>query len=94
MARRPPHRRAGASPRQILGAVAAETAVVVALGTLLGCCAALPSLLGIRAGLSCTLGVPVALVVPWQPVVGAVAGCLALALAASVLPARRALPGR
>ncbi|MFI6876935.1 FtsX-like permease family protein [Streptomyces sp. NPDC050400] len=87
-------RLAGASPRQILGAVAAETAVVVALGTLLGCCAALPSLLGIRAGLSGTLGVPVALVVPWQPVVGAVAGCLALALAASVLPARRALPGR
>ncbi|MEV5610776.1 FtsX-like permease family protein [Streptomyces sp. NPDC052225] len=87
-------RLSGAAPRQILGTVAAETGVVVALGTLLGVCAALPSLLGIRAGLSGTLGIPVDLVVPWQPVVGAVGGCLALALAASVLPARRALRER
>ncbi|MEU8527793.1 FtsX-like permease family protein [Streptomyces sp. NPDC048629] len=84
-------RRSGATPRQLLGTVAAETGFVVALGAVLGALAALPSLLGIRAGLSGTLGVPVDMVVPWTPVLTAVAGCLLLALAASVLPARRAL---
>lgn len=84
-------RRSGATPRQVLGTVAAETGFVVALGSVLGAVAALPSLLGIRAGLSGTLGVPVDLVVPWTPALAAVAACLLLALAASVLPARRAL---
>ncbi|MET9296065.1 hypothetical protein [Streptomyces sp. NPDC003077] len=58
---------------------------------MLGALVALPSVLGIRAGLSGTLGVPVGLVVPWPAVIGAVLGCLALGLVASVLPARRAL---
>ncbi|WP_405675182.1 ABC transporter permease [Streptomyces sp. NBC_01511] len=84
-------RRCGATPRQLLGTVAGETVFVVAVGTLLGALAALPSLLGIRAGLSGTLGVPVELVIPWTPVRGAIADCLLLALAASVLPARRSL---
>ncbi|WP_327351973.1 FtsX-like permease family protein [Streptomyces sp. NBC_01304] len=84
-------RRSGALPRQVLRTVAGETAFVVGLGTLLGGLVALPSLLGIRAGLSGTLGIPVELVVPWAPVLGAVGGCLVLALAASVLPARRAM---
>lgn len=81
----------GATPRQVLWTVAAETAFVVALGSVLGALTALPSLLGLRAGLSGTLGVPVRLVVPVTPVAAAVAGCLVLALAASVLPARAAL---
>ncbi|MDG4864731.1 FtsX-like permease family protein, partial [Streptomyces sp. T-3] len=84
-------RRSGALPCQVLWTVAGETAFVVGLGTLLGGLVALPSLLGIRAGLSGTLGIPVDLVVPWTPVLGAVGGCLVLALTASVLPARRAL---
>jgi putative ABC transport system permease protein len=84
-------RLSGASPRQVLGTVAGETVFVVALGALLGGLVALPSLLGIRAGLSGTLGVPVELVIPWTPVLAAVGGCLLLALAASVLPARAAL---
>ncbi|MFI5805233.1 FtsX-like permease family protein [Streptomyces sp. NPDC051561] len=84
-------RLSGAAPRQVLGAVAGETVLVVALGTLLGGLVALPSLLGIRAGLSGTLGIPVELVIPWTPVLGAVGGCLLLALTASVLPARGAL---
>ncbi|WP_405793111.1 ABC transporter permease [Streptomyces sp. NBC_01506] len=84
-------RRSGATPRQLLGTVAGETVFVVAVGTLLGALVALPSLLGIRAGLSATLGVPVELVIPWTPILGAVAGCLALALTASVLPARAAV---
>ncbi|MFF8811642.1 FtsX-like permease family protein [Streptomyces pactum] len=81
----------GATGRQVLWTVAAETTIVVALGTVLGGLAALPSLLGIRAGLSASLGVPVDLVVPWTPVLAAVAGTWALALAASLLPARAAL---
>ncbi|MEU0812137.1 FtsX-like permease family protein [Streptomyces sp. NPDC005970] len=81
----------GATPRQVLWTVAAETAFVVALGSVLGALTALPSLLGLRVGLSGTLGVPVRLVVPVTPVAAAVAGCLVLALAASVLPARAAL---
>ncbi|MGY0059890.1 ABC transporter permease [Streptomyces sp. LZ34] len=84
-------RLSGATTRQVLWTVAAETAFVVALGSVLGALTALPSLLGVRAGLSGTLGVPVRLVVPAAPVAAAVAGCLALALAASVLPARAAL---
>ncbi|MEU5107893.1 MULTISPECIES: hypothetical protein [unclassified Streptomyces] len=76
---------------QVLWTVAAETAFVVALGSVLGALTALPSLLGLRVGLSGTLGVPVRLVVPVTPVAAAVAGCLVLALAASVLPARAAL---
>ncbi|MDX3226837.1 FtsX-like permease family protein [Streptomyces sp. ME19-01-6] len=85
-------RLSGATTRQVLGTVAAETTFVVALGSVLGALTALPSLLGIRAGLSGSLGAPVSLVVPAAPVAGAVAGCLVLALAASVLPARAALP--
>ncbi|MER6142104.1 ABC transporter permease [Streptomyces sparsogenes] len=84
-------RLSGATTRQVLATVAAETTFVVALGSVLGALTALPSLLGIRAGLSGSLGVPVRLVVPLTPVAVAVAGCLVLALAASVLPARAAL---
>ncbi|MEU8887778.1 ABC transporter permease [Streptomyces sp. NPDC048442] len=84
-------RLSGATPRQVLWTVAGETTFVVALGTLLGGLVALPSLLGIRAGLSGVLGIPVDLVIPWTPVLAAVGGCLLLALAASVLPARAAL---
>ncbi|MFI1334096.1 FtsX-like permease family protein [Streptomyces sp. NPDC020845] len=84
-------RLSGATLRQVLWTVAAETAFVVALGSVLGALTALPSLLGVRAGLSGTFGVPVRLIVPVAPVAAAVAGCLVLALAASVLPARAAL---
>ncbi|MES4907003.1 MULTISPECIES: ABC transporter permease [unclassified Streptomyces] len=84
-------RLSGATLRQVLWTVAAETAFVVALGSVLGALTALPSLLGVRAGLSGTFGVPVRLIVPAAPVTAAVAGCLVLALAASVLPARAAL---
>ncbi|MFF0739865.1 FtsX-like permease family protein [Streptomyces sp. NPDC004111] len=87
-------RLSGATPRQVLGTVAGETVFVVALGALLGGLVALPSLLGIRAGLSATLGIPVDLVVPWPTVLAAAGGCLLLALAASVLPARAALRTR
>ncbi|MFB9523868.1 ABC transporter permease [Streptomyces cremeus] len=84
-------RLSGATDRQVLRTVAAETVFVVALGTLLGGLVALPSLLGIKAGLSGLLGMPVDLVVPWPPVLGAAGICLLLALAGSLLPTRSAL---
>ncbi|WP_431045549.1 ABC transporter permease [Streptomyces sp. P1-3] len=87
-------RLSGATDRQVLWTVAGETTIVVALGTVLGGLVALPSLLGIRAGLSASLGVPVDLVIPWTPVLAAVAGTYTLALAASLLPARAALRRR
>ncbi|MFH8617663.1 FtsX-like permease family protein [Streptomyces sp. NPDC017979] len=84
-------RRSGATVRQVLGALAAESALVVAIGTVLGALVALPSLLGIRAGLSGTLGIPVDLVVPWPPILATVAATLLLAQLATVLPAARSL---
>ncbi|QEU97091.1 ABC transporter permease [Streptomyces kanamyceticus] len=86
-------RLSGATARQVLWVVAGETVFVVGLGTVLGGLVALPSLLGIRAGLSGTLGVPVELIVPWVPALGAIGGCLTLALVASVVPVRFALRG-
>ncbi|MFD5558425.1 FtsX-like permease family protein [Streptomyces sp. NPDC127068] len=84
-------RRSGATSRQLLGALTVETVLVVLIGTVTGVLAALPSLLGIRAGLSGTLGVAVPLVVPWPPVGAAVGATLFLALAATLLPARRVM---
>ncbi|MEV4545110.1 FtsX-like permease family protein [Micromonospora echinaurantiaca] len=84
-------RLAGATRRQVLRLVAAESALVVALGALLGGAVAFAGLVSIRAGLAEQAGAPVDLVVPW-PVVGGVVGlCLLLALAASVVPAWRLL---
>ncbi|MBB5867150.1 putative ABC transport system permease protein [Allocatelliglobosispora scoriae] len=84
-------RLAGATNRQVIATVAAESALVVLIGTLLGAAVAVPALIAIRAGLSDQVGTPVGLVIPW-PVVGGVVGlCLLLAVGASVLPARLAL---
>ncbi|MFE9663249.1 FtsX-like permease family protein [Streptomyces sp. NPDC005955] len=86
-------RRSGATSRQLCGALAVESVLVVLIGTVTGVLAALPSLLGIRAGLSGTLGVAVPLIVPWAPVGAAVGVTLFLALAATLLPARRVMRG-
>ncbi|MEU9832751.1 ABC transporter permease [Streptosporangium sp. NPDC048047] len=80
-------RASGATPRQVLGVVAAESALVTAMGSLLGAAVALPALLGIRSGLSGQVGAPVPLIVPWPAVLGVVGACLVLAVAAGVLPA-------
>ncbi|MEV8516981.1 ABC transporter permease [Dactylosporangium sp. NPDC051484] len=82
-------RLAGATRRQIARVVAAESAVVVLIGSVLGGAVAFVALLSIRQGLSAQAGAPVDLVVPWS-VIGAVVGlCLLLATTASVLPALR-----
>jgi putative ABC transport system permease protein len=81
-------RLAGATPRQVLLTVATESAVVVAIGTILGgACAAL-ALWGSAAGLGEQTGRPVSLVIPWPTLLAVAAVCLALALIAGALPAR------
>jgi putative ABC transport system permease protein len=73
--------------------VAAESALVVAIGTLLAGAISVPALLSIRAGLSQQVRAPVNLSVPWPTIGGVVAVCLLLAVVASVVPARLALRG-
>ncbi|MGQ5264011.1 FtsX-like permease family protein [Micromonospora sp. ZYX-F-536] len=87
-------RLAGATRRQVLWLVTAESALVVLIGAVLGGAVAFAGLLSIRAGLAEQVGATVDLVVPW-PVIGAVVGlCLLLAVLASVLPTWRLLRHR
>ena len=80
-------RLSGASVGQVLRVVAAEAALVVGIGTLLGLAAALTALMGVVSGLRDYIP-DTPLVLP-VPAVAAVAGiCLVLALAASLGPAR------
>ncbi|GAA3771310.1 ABC transporter permease [Plantactinospora mayteni] len=80
--------RSGATVRQVLGTVAAETGLVLAIGTALGLLVPTVALLAIRSALSEQFAVPVELVVPGSTIGLVVAGCAVLALVASVLPAR------
>ncbi|MER6946040.1 FtsX-like permease family protein [Nonomuraea sp. NPDC000554] len=84
-------RLAGATARQVLRAVVAESVLVVALGTVLGLLVALPTLLGMRSGLATVMSTRVALVVPVPLVLGVVGACLLLAAGAAVLTARSRL---
>ncbi|SIN35977.1 ABC transporter permease [Micromonospora cremea] len=90
-------RLAGATRRQVLWLVTAESALVVLIGAALGASVAFAGLLSIRAGLAEQVGAPVDLVVPWSVVGGVVGLCLLLAVVASVVPTWRLLrhrPGR
>lgn len=87
-------RLAGATRRQVIWLVTAESALVVAIGALLGGGVAFVGLLSIRAGLAEQVGAPVDLVVPWSVVAGVVGLCLLLAVLASVLPTWRSLRHR
>ncbi|MEU8287973.1 ABC transporter permease [Micromonospora sp. NPDC048905] len=84
-------RMAGATRRQVIWLVTAESALVVLIGALLGGVVAFVGLLSIRAGLAEQVGAPVDLVVPWSVIVGVVGLCLLLAALASVLPTWRML---
>ncbi|MEW9528297.1 ABC transporter permease [Microbispora sp. NPDC049125] len=86
-------RLSGATGRQVLGAVAAESALVVLLGTGLGLVVALPALLGMRRAFATAMRADVPLVVPWPLILGVIAVCLALAAGAAVLAARPAVRG-
>ena len=84
-------RLAGATAGRVRAVVAAESALVVAVGTILGLAVATAAIAGLRAGLSASIGAPVALVIPWPSVALVVGCCLALATAASVLSAQLGL---
>ncbi|WTW32391.1 ABC transporter permease [Streptomyces purpurascens] len=84
-------RLSGATPRQVLLTLAAETCCVVTLGAALGLVVAAPALFGTAHGLREELGLPVELAVAWPWVAGVITGCLLVATAATVLPARAAL---
>ena len=84
-------RMAGATPRQVLISIAGESAVTVVLGAALGCGAATLALCGTTAGLRQQTGTSVAVSVPWATTAVAVAMCLVLAIAGSIVPARRRL---
>ncbi|WP_433129970.1 FtsX-like permease family protein [Micromonospora sp. CA-240977] len=87
-------RLAGATRRQVIGLVTAESAVVVLIGALLGGTVAFVGLLSIRAGLAEQVGAPVDLVVPWSVIAGVVGLCLLLSALASILPTWRLLRHR
>ncbi|NAS20307.1 FtsX-like permease family protein [Herbidospora sp. NEAU-GS84] len=80
-------RLSGATPRQVRGTVAAESALVVLLGAGLGTVVALPALFGIRGAFAEAMNTDVPLVIPWPLIGGLVAVCLVLAAGASVLAA-------
>ncbi|MBB6473875.1 ABC transporter permease [Sphaerisporangium rubeum] len=83
-------RLSGASGRQVLTTVAAESALVVTLGTALGVLVALPALHGVRRAFATAMRADVPLVIPW-PLIGTLAAaCLFLAACAAVLAARPA----
>ncbi|MEQ4719368.1 FtsX-like permease family protein [Nonomuraea sp. B19D2] len=84
-------RLSGATTGQVLRTVALESALVVAIGALLGIVVAVTALVGISTGLTNMIGMTVGMILPW-PIIGAVVGiCLLLAIAASVIPARTVL---
>ncbi|MFI7661091.1 ABC transporter permease [Micromonospora parva] len=87
-------RMAGATRRQVIWLVTAESALVVLIGALLGGAVAFVGLLSVRAGLAEQVGAPVDLVVPWPVVAGVVGLCLLLAVLSSVLPTWRLLRHR
>jgi putative ABC transport system permease protein len=87
-------RLSGATRRQVWFAVAAESAVVVAVGSVLGGAVAFIGLWGSTAGLSAQAGTPVGLVVPWSTIGVVVGTCLVVAVVASLVPTRQSIRPR
>ena len=79
-------RLAGATPRQVAGIVALESALVVAIGAILGGAVALFALYGSARSLAAQVGTEVSVLVPWPAPVLVVVTCLILALAAGTAP--------
>ncbi|GAA3931476.1 ABC transporter permease [Actinoplanes auranticolor] len=87
-------RLAGATPRQVALTVALESALVVAIGSILGGATAMLALLGSAGSLSAQVGTEISVIVPWSLISLIVGGCLVLALGASTPSALRARPTR
>ncbi|MFJ1705853.1 FtsX-like permease family protein [Kitasatospora sp. NPDC088346] len=84
-------RLSGGTTGQVLRVVGVEAALVVGVGAALGLLVALGALAGVSAGVSASLGRAVPLLLPWGTVLGLVAACLGLAVAAALLTARPGL---
>ncbi|MFF3951419.1 FtsX-like permease family protein [Streptomyces sp. NPDC001902] len=85
-------RLAGATRRQVLRLVGAESLVVVAVGALLGLAVAALNLAGMRCALA-LLSVDSPIALPWTAVGAAVGACAVLAVAAATVPAALAVRG-
>lgn len=83
--------RIGATRRQILGVVAAESAVVALIGVVLGVVLAWPALAGVAAGLAADLGQPVSLQMRWSAVVTVSVVSLVIVLVSAIVPATRVM---
>ncbi len=83
--------RIGATRRQILGVVAAESAVVALIGVVLGVVLAWPALAGVAAGLAADLGQPVSLQIRWSAVVAVSVVSLVIVLVSAIVPAARVM---
>ncbi len=79
-------RLAGATTRQVVSVVALEACLVAGFATLLAAAVTAVTVAGLHAGLS-ALAPAVRVVVPWPPLAGLAAACLAVAVLASVIPA-------
>ncbi|PPK71266.1 ABC transporter permease [Actinokineospora auranticolor] len=85
-------RLAGATRRQVLGSVAAESALAVAIGSLLGVVVAFATLATLTSGVAHNLpDADVSFSPPWGVLAGTVALCLALAVGAGLFSANSAL---
>ncbi|NUT35222.1 MAG: FtsX-like permease family protein, partial [Hamadaea sp.] len=79
-------RLSGATRRQVLGALTAETAAVVLTGGALGLVVAAAALAALARGLTTQLGRDVPMVIPWGTLAATVGVCLVLAVVAAGLP--------
>ncbi|WP_179272159.1 ABC transporter permease [Rhodococcus sp. 05-2254-6] len=84
----------GGTDRQLMSMAVGETAVVVLIGSALGLIVTVPPLLAMAAGLSRVTETQVGLQIEWSTVLGVIAGCFALASAATVAVTRRGLRTR
>lgn len=83
----------GATERQVLLLVAAESLTVVVVGAVLGTIVTVVNLAGIAGALT-VLSVHPAIVLPWPALAETLAACAAVAVVAAVLPAAGALRAR
>jgi putative ABC transport system permease protein len=86
-------RLSGATPGQVLRMIGVEAVLVSAIGVLLAGAVTAVTLFGMRDALA-PVATAVPIVVPWTPVGGIAAACLAIALLASLIPAALVLRRR
>ncbi|WP_045747455.1 ABC transporter permease [Actinoplanes rectilineatus] len=82
-------RLAGASRAQVVRAVVLESALVVAIGSLIGGAAGLIAIAGSARSLAAQVGAAVPVLVSWPAITATVATCLALATITAAVPAAR-----